>query len=158
MLNDNTKIWDEFDDAIDTEALQNDVKDAAENGGTRREVPHDTYEVKIDKLELVKSKKGDPMITCWMKILEGEFKNSLIFMNQVITQGFQIHIVNEFLRNLVSEMEKPIDIEFKTYRQYGNLLMDIMEEIDGNFEYAVEYGENKGFNTFKIEEVYVLED
>lgn len=158
MSNDNTKIWDEFDNSIDTEGLQNDVKEAAENGGTRREVPHDTYEVKIDKLELVKSKKGDPMVTCWMRILEGEYKNSLIFMNQVINQGFQIHIVNEFLRNLVSEMEKPIDIEFKTYRQYGNLLMDIMEEIDGNFEYAVEYGENKGFNTFKIEEVYVLED
>lgn len=158
MSTDNTKIWDEFDNSIDTEGLQNDVKEAAENGGTRREVPHDTYEVKIDKLELVKSKKGDPMITCWMRILEGEYKNSLIFMNQVINQGFQIHIVNEFLRNLVSEMEKPIDIEFKTYRQYGNLLMDIMEEIDGNFEYAVEYGENKGFNTFKIEEVYVLED
>lgn len=158
MSTDNTKIWDEFDNSIDTEGLQNDVKEAAENGGTRREVPHDTYEVKIDKLELVKSKKGDPMVTCWMRILEGEYKNSLIFMNQVINQGFQIHIVNEFLRNLVSEMEKPIDIEFKTYRQYGNLLMDIMEEIDGNFEYAVEYGENKGFNTFKIEEVYVLED
>lgn len=158
MSTDNTKIWDEFDNSIDTEGLQNDVKEAAENGGTRREVPHDTYEVKIDKLELVKSKKGDPMVTCWMRILEGEYKNSLIFMNQVINQGFQIHIVNEFLRNLVSEMEKTIDIEFKTYRQYGNLLMDIMEEIDGNFEYAVEYGENKGFNTFKIEEVYVLED
>lgn len=156
-MSDNTKIWDEFDNSIDTEGLQNDVKDAAENGGTRREVPHDAYEVKIDKLELVKSKKGDPMVTCWMRILEGEYKNSLIFMNQVINQGFQIHIVNEFLRDLVSEMEEPIDIEFKTYRQYGNLLMDIAEAIDGNFEYAVEYGENKGFNTFKIEEVYVLE-
>lgn len=158
MSTDNTKIWDEFDNSIDTEGLQNDVKDAAENGGTRREVPHDTYEVKIDKLELVKSKKGDPMVTCWMKIIEGEFKNSLIFMNQVINQGFQIHIVNEFLRDLVSEMEEPIDIEFKTYRQYGGLLMDVMEAIDGNFEYNVDYGENKGFNTFEIEEVYVLED
>lgn len=158
MSTDNTKIWDEFDNSIDTESLQNDVNEAAENGGTRREVPHDTYEVKIDKLDLVKSKKGDPMVTCWMRILEGEYKNSLIFMNQVINQGFQIHIVNELLRSLLSEIEKPIDIEFKTYRQYGNLLMDIMEEIDGNFEYAVEYGENKGFNTFKIEEVYVLED
>lgn len=158
MSNDNTKIWDEFDKAIDTEGLQNDVKDAAENGGTRREVPHDTYEVKIDKLELIKSKKGDPMVTCWMKILEGKYKNSLIFMNQVITQGFQIHIVNEFLRDLVADMDNPINIEFKTYRQYGGLLMDVMEAIDGNFEYSVDYGENKGFNTFKIEEVYILED
>ena len=90
-------IWDEFDKAIDTEGLAKDVEEAAENGG-RREVPHDTYEVAVTKLELVKSKKGDPMVTCWMKILEGEYKGSLIFMNQVVTQGFQIHIANEFLR------------------------------------------------------------
>ena len=90
-------IWDEFDKAIDTEGLAKDVEEAAENGG-RREVPHDTYEVAVTKLELVKSKKGDPMVTCWMKIVEGEYKNSLIFMNQVVTQGFQLHIANEFMR------------------------------------------------------------
>ena len=93
-------IWDEFDKAIDTDGLAKDTEEAAENGG-RREVPHDTYEISIQKLELVKSKsKGDPMVTCWMKVLEGEYKGSLIFMNQVITQGFQVHIVNEFLRSL----------------------------------------------------------
>ena len=42
------------------------------------------------------------MVTCWMKIVEGEYKGSLIFMNQVVTQGFQIHIVNEFVRSLIS--------------------------------------------------------
>lgn len=62
-------------------------------------------EVAINKLELTKSKKGDPMVTCWMKIVAGEYTNSLIFMNQVVTQGFQIHIVNEFLRALVEHIE-----------------------------------------------------
>ena len=152
-------IWDEFDKAIDTEGLAKDVEEAAENGG-RREVPHDTYEVAVTKLELVKSKKGDPMVTCWMKIVEGEYKNSLIFMNQVVTQGFQIHIANEFLRSLISEVEdadKP-DVIFKNYNQYNGMVMDVMELIDGNFEYLLDYGENsKGFNTFEIKEVYVLE-
>lgn len=101
-------IWDEFDKAIDTEGLTKDVEEAAENGG-RREVPHDTYEVAVTKLELTKSKKGDPMVTAWMKIVEGEYKGSLIFMNQVVTQGFQIHIANEFLRALVEEMAEPIE-------------------------------------------------
>lgn len=153
-------IWDEFDNAIDTEGLAEDVKEAAENvGGNYKEVPHDTYEVAINKLELVKSKKGDPMVSCWFKIVEGEYKGSLIFMNQVITQGFQIHIVNEFLRSLVAEMEDAPEIEFKTYNQFGNLLMDIMEGIDNSFEYSLEYGENnKGYNTFEIKEVYILED
>lgn len=149
-------IWEEFDKSIDTEGLAKDVEEAAENSG-RREVPHDTYEVAITKLELVKSKKGDPMVTCWMKILEGEYKNSLIFMNQVVTQGFQIHIANEFIRALVAEMDDPIDITFKTYSQYGNMIMDVMEAIDNNFEYKVRYYDSKGYNAFAIEEVYVLE-
>lgn len=151
-------IWDEFDKAFDTEALAKDVEEAAENGG-RRDVPHDTYEISVQKLELTKSKKGDPMVTCWMKIVEGEYKGSLIFMNQVVTQGFQIHIVNEFVRSLISEMADPIDVHFKTYAQYYDMLMDVMEAIDNNFEYSLDYRENsKGYNEFEIKEVYVLED
>lgn len=149
-------IWDEFDKAIDTEALAKDVEEA-EKGG-RREVPHDTYEAAVTKLELVKSKKGDPMVTCWMKIVEGEYKNSLIFMNQVVTRGFQLRIANEFMRALVAEMAEPIDVQFKTHNQYGNMIMNIEEAIDNNFEYKVRYYDNKGHNAFAIEEVYVLED
>lgn len=151
-------IWDEFDKAIDTEGLAKDTEEAAKNG-ERWEVPHDTYEISIQKLELVKSKsKGNPMVTCWMKILEGKYKGSLIFMNQVITQGFQVHIVNEFLRSLCAEMENPPEIRFKTFAQYGDLLMDIAEAIDNNFEYSVRYYENKGYNAFEIVDVYPLED
>ena len=99
------------------------------------------------------------MVSIWFKIINGEYKNSILFMNQVVTQGFQIHIVNELLRSLVGEMEKPIDIDFKNYKQYSELLMDVFEAITGNFEYALSYKENsKGFKTFKVEEVFVLED
>lgn len=153
-------IWDEFDKSIDTEGLAADVKEAAENsgGGNYKEVPHGDYEVAITKLELTKAKSsGNPMVSCWMKILEGEFKGSLIFMNQVVTQGFQIRIANKFLRALVSEMDEPIEVEFKTYKQYANMLMDIREAIDKNFEYSVKYYDNKGYNAFEINEVYVLE-
>ena len=127
-------IWDKFDKEIDTEGLAKDVEEAAANGGGGyRDIPHGTYEVEINKLELTTSKKGDPMVTCWMKILDGEYKGSMVFMNQVVTQGFQIHIADEFLRSLVSEIEegeRP-DITFKTYSQYGNMIMDVMEVIDG---------------------------
>ena len=79
-------------------------------------------------------------------------------MNQVVNQGFQIHIANEFMRALVQEMENPVEVQFKTYSQYGNMIMDIMEAIDNNFEYKVRYYDNKGYNAFAVEEVYVLED
>ena len=155
-----TDIWEKFDKAIDTEALAKDVEEAEKNGGKGdyKEVPHGAYEVSIEKLELTESKKGKPMLTCWMKIISGEFKKSRLFMNQVIEEGFQIHIVNAFVRKLVEELDKPIDIHFESHKQYASLLMDVMEAIDGSFEYAIEYGEKKGFNTFDITEVFPLED
>ncbi len=146
-------IWDKFDQAIDTKGLQDDVE-AAENGTGFKEVPHGEYEVEVNKMELIASKKGDPMVTIWFKVLEGEYKGSLIFMNQVITQGFQIHIVNELLRS----MDTGFDIKFETYNQYGNLLMDIAEEIDGQLEFALKYGKGKkDFSTYEITDVFEVE-
>lgn len=147
-------IWDKFDKAIDTEGLANDVKDAQENGQSFKEVPHGDYEVAVEKMELTASKAGDPMVSIWFKVLNGDYKGSRIFMNQVVTQGFQIHIVNELLRS----MDTGVDIEFVTYKQYGNLLMDVMEVIEGNLEFALSYKEGKkGFSTYEITEVFELE-
>lgn len=145
-----TNVWEKFNKAIDTEGLKKDVESAKDGQKEFKEVPNGTYEVEIEKLELTTSKKGAPMVSCWMKIINGEFENNRLFMNQVITQGFQIHLANEFLRSLDSGVE----IEFDDYVQYGNLIMDVHEAIDGQLEYAVEYGENKGFNTFKITDVF----
>lgn len=148
-------VWEKFDKQFDTKALKDDIKEAAENGTTFVDVPLGTYEVAIEKMELVESKSSSqPMVSMWFKILVGEFKNSRIFMNQVINKGFQIHIVNEFLRSLQSGLV----VEFETYGQYAQLLMDIHECIDQNMEYALKYGEtNKGFKTFEITDVFVVE-
>lgn len=147
-------IWDKFDKEINTEGLAADVADAAENGASFKEVPHGDYEVGVDKLELTASKAGDPMVSIWFKVLTGDYKGNRIFYNQVITQGFQIHLANELLRS----MDTGVDVEFKTYNQYGNLLMDVMEAIDGKLEFALKYGEGKkGFSTYEITEVFDVE-
>ena len=144
--------FSKFDKKVDLEGLKKDIEDSANNDF--KEVPHDTYEVAINKLELGESKKGDPMVKVWFKIVsEGEYKGSLIFMNQVITKGFQIHIVDEFLRSL----ETDIDINFESYSQYAELLADVYEAVEGNYEYGLKYGENKGFDTFEITEVFELD-
>lgn len=148
--------FDKFDKMVDLDGLKNDITEAQENtGGNFKEVPHDKYEVEINKLELTVSKKGDPMMSCWMKIIEGEYNGSMIFMNQVVTKGFQIHIANKFLRSLVDGMD--ITVEFESYKQYAELIMDIHEAIEGKREYLVNYGENKGFNTFDIEDIFEVE-
>lgn len=145
--------FEKFNKAVDLDALKKDVKEAEENGGSGnyREVPKGDYEVKIDKLELTTSKKGDPMVSCWFTILNGEFEKSKIFMNQVITQGFQIHIMNTFLRSL----DTGLDIQFDDFEQYSNLLFDVHEAVESQkLEFALRYGENKGFSTFEIIEVF----
>lgn len=148
-----TNVWEKFDEMIDTKALKEEVEKASEQGDFP-EVPHGTYEVKIEKLELVESKSGKPMMTCWMKILDGEYKGQRLFYNQVLHVGFGIHKANEFLRSL----DSGLDIEFENFKQYNDLLLDVHEAIDGKLEYAVKYGEDrKGFNTFEIVEVFDAE-
>lgn len=145
-------IWEEFDEKIDVEGLAKDAKEAAENGGGNfKEVPLGTYEVEVNKMELTKSKKGDPMLTIWFKILSGEYKGSLIFYNQVMSQGFGIHNANEMLRSLDSGVE----VEFVSFKKYHGMLLDIVESITDNLEYALKYGENnKGYNTYEITDVF----
>lgn len=147
--------FSKFDKQVDLEGLKQDIAEAAENGGGDfKEVPVGTYEVAITKLELGESSKNDPMVKIWFKILDGEFKNSIIFMNQVVTRGFQIHIVDEFLRSL----ETDVDIYFESYSQYNEVLLDVFEAVNGKLEFALKYGKNdKGFNTYEITEVFEVE-
>lgn len=158
---DNKNIFAQWDKEFDTEGIQKDVAEAAENGGgSYKEVPHGVYEVAIEKMELVATKeKNNPMVSVWMKVVsEGDYKGSMMFMNQVITQGFQIHIVNEFLRSLIAECDEAPEITFKNYSQYAELLMDVHELIADSYEYAVDYSQTKkGFDKFEVKEIFPFE-
>lgn len=153
MSKESAAMWEKFNSVVDVVGLKKDTEKAAQEsgGGERAEVPLGTYEVAIEKLELKASKKGDPMVSVWFRIVDGPFSKSVIFMNQVVTQGFQIHIVNELLRSL----DSGVNIEFKDYAQYGNMILDVYEAVTESKEYGLEYGETtKGFKTFKILEVF----
>ena len=105
-------------------------------------------------MELKESSKGDPMVSVWFKILEGDFKNSRLFMNQVITQGFQISQMNRFIKSM--EVFDDDEVEFQNYSQYNDLLMDLFEQVDAdNRQYLLSYTKNKkGFSVYKIKECY----
>ena len=142
-----------FQQQFPAEEMTRAVEQAKENGGGDYEkVPHGEYEVKLEKLELKPTKKdGSPMVSAWFTILNGKFKNFKLFMNQVITQGFQIHICNQFLDSL----ETGIEVEFVDYKQYGELLLDIAEACDEQgLEFALKYEDNKGYDKFTITEVF----
>ena len=144
-------IFDKWDKKVDSKALSEDVREVEKNGGVGEyeEVPTGKYEVNIEKMEIKETKNGDPMFSCWMRILE----NKLLFYNQVITKGFQIALVNKFLRSL----ETGIDIDsFIGYREYNNLIMDIHEAIDDvGLEYMIEYSKNKkDYPIYTVKEVF----
>ena len=144
-------MFEKWNSNVDLAGLQQDIKDAQDNNKEFEAVPHGEYEVKLDKLELKATKKGDPMVSAWFTILNGKYKNSKLFMNQVVTQGFQIHIVNEFLRS----MKTDIDVDFVDYKQYADLLLDVAEFCDeNNLEFAIKYEDNKGYDKFTITEVF----
>ena len=144
-------MFEKSNSNVDLRGLQKDVKDAQDNKREYEEIPHGEYEVKVDKMELKSSKKGDPMVSIWFTILEGKYKKSKLFLNQVVTQGFQIHIVNELLRSMGTDLV----IEFVDYKQYAELLLDVAEECDtNNLEFALKYEDNKGYDKFTITEVF----
>ena len=144
-------MFEKWNSNVDLAGLQKDVKDAQDNKREYEEIPHGEYEVKVDKMELKSSKKGDPMVSIWFTILEGKYKKSKLFLNQVVTQGFQIHIVNELLKSMKTDLV----IEFVDYKQYADLLLDVAEFCDeNNLEFAIKYEDNKGYDKFTITEVF----
>ena len=116
-------------------------------------VPYGEYEVSIKKLELISNSNDDPMVVCWFKILDGKFKNSMIFMNQVVTQDFQIHIIDEFLRSL----DSGIEVEWLgSYSKYADFIDSIFDTItEEKLEYALDYSSTeKGYGKYKITDVF----
>ncbi len=147
-------IFDKWNKAVDLNGLKKDIADAQQGNSEYVDVPNGTYEVKLVKAELKASKQTqNPMVSMWFKVVAGDYKGQTIFMNQVVTQGFQLNIVNNFLRS----MDTGVEIEFVDYKQYADLLLDVAEACEG-LEFALEYGETaKGFKTFKIVEVFDVE-
>ena len=85
---------------------------------------------------------------------QGEFKNSRLFMNQVITQGFQISQMNRFIKSM--EVFDESEVEFENYSQYNDLLMDLFEQVDAdNRQYLLSFTKNKkGFSVYRIKDCY----
>lgn len=150
--------FESFDKKVDKEGLIKDVKEAEKNGasGDYPEIPTGKYEVKFDNIEVKPTKDGRPMLSVQARILEGEFKKKCVFMNRVLfgtkNDGNMIASAVGWLKNLGTDLE----IEFEGYVAFSDLVLDVMEAVDGNFEYLVEY-DPEAFNTISIKEVFELD-
>ena len=79
--------------AKEAKAIQKAMDEQKENRNKFKEVPAGEYKVVVDKLELGETSWGDPQITLWFKITDGEFKNSRIFYNGSFDDHFE-HGIN----------------------------------------------------------------
>ena len=146
-------IFDKFNQAYGGQELAKEVDEITKNGGSGENVPYGRYEVRIEKLELIESKSKKPMLTVWFKVIAGTQKDRIIFMNQLLDAAFKIHIANEFLKSLDTSVEVKFDGDFNHYAAtIKNVYSDLT--VDG-LEYQLNYYQNKkGFDVFKIEEVF----
>ena len=146
-------IFDKFNQAYGGQELAKEVDEITKNGGSGENVPYGRYEVRIEKLELIESKSKKPMLTVWFKVIAGTQKDRIIFMNQLLDAAFKIHIANEFLKSLDTSVEVKFDGDFNHYAAtIKNVYSDLT--VDG-LEYQLNYYQNKkGFDEFKIEEVF----
>lgn len=154
-------IFEKFANKISAEELaasQKEITENASGGGNYKEVPVGKYEVKVEKMEAKMSKSNNPMVSIWFRILKGEFKDSMIFYNGTYHEDWMRHRVVEFLSAILDDdtHNAEINLILKDYdiNVVNDFVMDIHEQVDGTFEYLLDYGINKGYNTYIIEEVF----
>lgn len=156
-------IFEKYAKKIDSKELEESKKEIEANtsSGDYKEVPVGTYEVEVNKLECKRSKNGNPMVSIWFKVLEGDYENSMIFYNGVFNEDWMRHRVVKMLSSLLDDIthEAEINLILKSGNvdEINNFCMDVHEEIDGKFEYLLDFGEKKGYNTYLIKEVFVVE-
>lgn len=157
--------FSKFDKEVDLEQLKQDTTEAEKNGGGNfPEIPKGTYVVKVEKMELgetgpnSKGGAGRPMFKGQFRITEGEYEKSCLFMNRVVygtkNDANMIAGVITFLKSL-EPSEEVGPVVFESYSQLNDLILDIMEDVDGVLEYEVDYDPN-AFNTITIKDVFEI--
>ena len=150
--------FSKFDDKVNLEELQQEVKSAPENNFA--EVPDGTYIVGIEKMEIKLTKAQDKlMFSVQAKIKEGDQKNRMIFFNRVIsgnssakwTDGQAIKSVCTWVNKLLADDEAPVD--FVNYEDFADQILDVFQSIEGKIEIEVEYKADT-FNPITIKEVF----
>ena len=146
-----------FDNAINEAELAKQLQEAKNNPQqSDRQVPKGSYTVKIEKMELAATKDGRPMFKVQCRILEGEFKKWCVFMNRVIYGTKNDANMITSVIGWLEKLEAGIDLEFKNYSQFNDLVLDIFEEVADAVELDIEYDPD-AFNTISIKEVFDAE-
>nr|WP_302596971.1 DUF669 domain-containing protein [uncultured Cellulosilyticum sp.] len=150
-------IFDQWDSEVDKEQLAKDVEEAAQNSSFDAPVPPGKYIGFIKEMELKPTKNNDPMLAVQFKILEGDFKNKILFMNFVMktTVPFLIAKSTHFLSELDVYGDK-VPVKFDgSFRNFKNEVDQMFKDIQSyGLEFELEYTqtESKGqtYDNYKV--------
>lgn len=157
-------IFDKFDKEIDLKKIDEQKKEAAENGDFEA-VPAGKYIARIENMELGLTKKDQrPMFKIQMRLIEGcgdaeekflakyKKKKPCVFMNRVIfgtkNDGSMISSVETFLNKL--GLDKTF--VFAGYNDFADEILDAAEECE-SLEFEIDYDDSK-FNSISITDVF----
>lgn len=138
-----------FNKEFPADEMKKQIKEAKENSGNN--LPEGEYTVKLDKMELAQSTKGQLMIKAQFRIVTGEHKKQCIFVNRVLTgtknDGFMMIKAKEFLE----ELDSGIDVVFEDWEQFNELVLDIAEAInEDGLQYVVTLTDNGKYQDFEV--------
>jgi len=146
-----------FDAQVNNEEMAKQIEEAKNNPQqTDKQVPAGNYTVKIEKMEIAATKDGRPMFKVQCRILEGEWKKWCLFMNRVIYGTKNDANMIASVIGWLEKLEPSVDVEFKNYSQFSDLVLDIFEEVADAVELDVAYDPD-AFNSISIEEVFDAE-
>ena len=161
--------FSKFDAQLNND-MEKQIKEAKENGaGESLETPAGKYVAKVEKMELAATKDGRPMFKVQLRVIDAaeeakddvreylsHFKNKkpCLFMNRVIygtkNDANMIASVCGWLEKLEPQT---VSVEFKTYSQFADVILDVFEEVADAIELEVDYHPN-AFNSINIAEVF----
>ena len=152
-------IFEKFNSMFNAEELAKGVAEANSGAVEKKDVPFGDYEVRVTKLVLEECTfdgdyKGMPQLNIWFKIINNdEYAGQLLFCTKRLVSvkkpsatPFMLHKANEFLESL----ESGVPVVFENFTQYGDLIAEIFNAIDGRAEYQLAYYENKGYKDYTI--------
>lgn len=136
-----------FDNQIDTKALDEQMKNAAENNF--EPLPEGVYNTTLERLEVKESKDGKKlMLSAMYRIQEGKNRNKCIFQNQTIfgtkNDGFGIHMAKQLIEHL--GFEAP---EFTNYSNFADEISEIADEAVGE-EYEVTITQDGQYQRYSV--------
>lgn len=147
--------YSKFNEMVDLEGLKADVEALEKNDRpANQKLPVGKYEVSIEKLQITETPWNTSQLSCWFKVLVGDYEGQMAFCNIGLTSAYGI--VNA--KNLLKSFESGLDVQFVDFVQFGNLVDQIYNTINGKKEYLVELYETvskgKTYTNYKVEKVF----